>query len=103
MKMLAHGAIGVELPEARGLRSCGAQGIQHLRPSKFNRCAGGRCRTEGRRRTGRVEVTIVTWVDGFSDAQRGLITDDHGGEKPAPERCSRSATARAADMMGAPA
>ena len=83
MQVLAHRAVGVELPERRRLRAGAAQRVQHLRRTETHQRSRRSRRTERRHRARRVEEVVVAGVDRLADAERGLVADRHRREKRA--------------------
>ena len=78
MQVLAHGAVGVELPEAGGLRAGAAECVDGLPSVELHERCGGRGRAERRGSASGMPVAVMARVDRFTDSQRGLVAEDDG-------------------------
>ena len=76
--MLAHRAVGVELPKAGGLRPGAAEGVDGLLRVELHERCRSRRGAERRGGAGWMPVAVVTRVDRFADSQRRLVPEDDG-------------------------
>ena len=101
MQMLAHRAVGVELPQPGGLRARAAERVEHRRrrAEQRSRCRG---RAERRRRPGGMPEAVVARIHRFADAQRRVVAERHGEQKVAARRSAHVRPRRAPRESPAP-
>ena len=81
MQVLAHRAVGVELPQPGGLRSRRAERVEHLLGVEPEQRAGGRGGAERRGGAGGMPEAIVARIHRFADAQRGVVAERDGEQE----------------------
>src|SRR5688572_10447713 len=79
--MLAHCAIGIELPETGGLCAGAAERIEHQRRIQSHERSRSDCSAERGRGASWMPEPIVARVHRLTDAQSGFVAERHRKEK----------------------